>query len=969
MPTSQEDNQRNATAAGVALSSSGRVRNDVRDWHSLATDLLLEADPTLRGILDTSDPRATREQQINRLGDEIARLRVRLNNVPSDECVVTAEAKRRTVTDLGTVLRPVPPAQIYCESLQYLEDTLYCMNTSAARNLPIWSFSSAEGQSREDAMIAVLGDKQLLQRFAVALDWVARTFSGAPPSNLLELPPPAVRSDVIDQELEAAWRRAEALAAATTALPPSCQDLFRLVSPNETLEIASQLGKWHRALHLSAFAEMVAALAQAADVVHALAALPKIDIVTSCGDEDRADLKEAATFRLAQKMLLNLASVPVEPGSAIGQVSASKRTHPVVRPLEFGHVVTDDHGRVGLPTVFVPPSVEGERCVFLELPVRVMADLVATTDLVVLVTSTTIDEVPPAPGLPDGLKLIKFGERKALEWTLPADPLRWRQIETSGRWGREEVLTVPVTLGLAQKLRRVGELTDMSLKLAVGNESSQLTFSKFATTLPAGTMGTGVGYLTASQLVVKRPLGAQMAHVKLEGIVAEGRKSFMVVAPRRFGKTILFQHLAEHATDAGHHVIRVEGCRALSPEEAAKAVWDAIQNSLVNTWKSAPPQCNAPTSLVSDWRAWERIQEFVGQRGKRSIVLLIDEAQDLVPRCAGPRWGNQFKQLVDNLLFQSVAGRAIVQIALFGTVDLKVRMGQNCATFLLQHGSARHDFDETSLARYLREVGQGAIDSSRAARLELVDWANNLVTLEEVVSRVRENLNGRRLFILDSDVKKSIEGLLGVSKEIPEDLWNYARAEMSFHDEPWDPVDAFPLAVAWARYEVQDLGVEERLDASLTWLNAELQSMKVQATVPVERCKQALADLRSRGVISNEGPEFRRPLLRELLRRKSGMLRTDDASQLALMRLAVDTVAWPDGLQERGGGGQAKVFLSEDGAQAYRACQLDTDDSRRGFARTCAAIRTIRDNPNSLPRNYHLPRVSQCAGTGGCMPR
>ncbi len=376
----------------------------------------------------------------------------------------------------------------------------------------------------------------------------------------------------------------------------------------------------------------------------------------------------------------------------------------------------------------------------------------------------------------------------------------------------------------------------------------------------------------------------------------------------------------------------------------------------------APALGDTPPTSLFDTAAWTKVRRLVCERGARSVVLLVDEAQVLVPRTAIPRWGNQLKTLVEMELSEPADGLAVVQIGLFGTIDLSVRLGQNCRDFLLTSGSAQYDFDEASLARYLRQVGQGAIESSRSARFELARWTNNLRTLSTVFDQIRTRLvNGQRLFMLDADVDDSIEHLLGAGAQLPEDLWNYARAELSHRDEPWDPVDAFPLAVAWARAEVQDLGVSERLDASLLWLNAELNAINVAASVPVERAKSALADLRARGVVRPDGHEFYRPLLRELLRRKSMLLRTDAESQLSLMRLAVDTVIWPEGAQERGEGGQARVFLAERGdrAAAYRACQLDTDESRRRFARTCAAIRTLRDRRTKIPGDEYLPRVSE----------
>jgi serine/threonine protein kinase len=152
----------------------------------------------------------------------------------------------------------------------------------------------------------------------------------------------------------------------------------------------------------------------------------------------------------------------------------------------------------------------------------------------------------------------------------------------------------------------------------------------------------------------------------------------------------------------------------------------------------------------------------------------------------------------------------------------------------------------------------------------------------------------------------------------------------------------------------------QRLEACVRWLSAELVASGGNGTVPQERVEASLRDLKARGVLRDDG-EFYRPLLRELLRRRSGVLRDDRDSQLILLRLAVDDVEWPENAERRDAGGQAQIYIQSRGERtlAYRACSLDSDESRRRFARTCAALKTLRDRRTKLPGDDHLPRVME----------
>ena len=397
--------------------------------------------------------------------------------------------------------------------------------------------------------------------------------------------------------------------------------------------------------------------------------------------------------------------------------------------------------------------------------------------------------------------------------------------------------------------------------------------------------------------------------------------------------------------------------REVKPRQAAVGVWQQIKKELAEQHKAQPAIDTEPTSVTAE-DAWSAVRKFVHDRGFESMTVLIDEAQSLVPR-AGARWGTELKNFVERHLTQRVDGLATVQLGLFGTVDLSVRVGQNCKDFLLTHGAEQFAFDETSLTRYLREAGQGQVQSTRAARVELATWANNLRTLKEVYENIRARLETEsRLFMAAPDVTSAVHRLLSTDSASGSGIWQYARSELSHSDE-WEPADSMPLALAWA---LQDPALTqiERLGKCVTWLNDELEAAGTRGEVPQERADVALRDLKARGVLQDNGA-FYRPLLGELLARQPNLLRNDLASQLALLRLAVDVVEWPEEAAGRGEGAQAKVFIAEQGgrARAFRTSPLQTQDDGRRFARTCAALRTLRDRRTRQDGDDNLPKISQ----------
>lgn len=925
---------------------------ETRSWESLALAAVVRADPALDGILQSAVPIDARRQRIARLEAEIARLSAELADVPGDERIIEGDELRHRISALGAHVAPNPPLHVRVYGPAALENLLGALGDEAIRNLPGWALGFEIDDQAE--RVKVLSTPDLQTRVLAALKWVRQHFAGAPPDRLRTVPEPDVGGPVEDR-LEAAWKTEETLAATVGTLPPSCISLLRTLPSAQVTDAVSKLTRWFTALDAAAFDGLVESVA--ADVRSGLALLDPQSLDDISGD-DREILKDLRTIEKARRFL-DRAQSSSRPRASITSQTQSSTPQSIAKVVDLDHVLTDDRGKIVAAPIVVPPVDPGVTFVLLEFPIRIVADGVTTKDITITVTSSALTAVSRDALLPSSVQIRPSPNSSAkveLHWRLSGDEKRWRPTD-SGRFSREEVLPFPVTLGEANKLRE-RKTSRISLGMMVHDAKATLHFENFLKQMPELASGTGVGMASATDLVRSRPLGVQIQHEKLQRVLEEGRLSFMVVAPRRFGKTTLFLHLSQHARTAGHLVVSISLERDLTPDQGVQMVWDGLRREFSERFGSAPALGETRPRTLTDEAAWTAVRRFTREKTGASLVVLIDEAQALVPRYGGQRWGHQLKNFIDRFLFEPSDKLAAVQLVLFGTVDLSVRIGQNCRDFLLMHGTEQYVFDESSLARYLRTVGQGAILSSKAARLDLALWTSNLRTLKLVFDLVHKRISAHQhAFMLDVDVLDVIEGILKSGGHLAEEIWTYARAELSHRDE-WEPVDAFPLAVAWARPALAKLNQPERLEDCVQWLSTELSASVATGSVPAERVEAGLRDLKTRGVLRDNG-EFYRPLMRELLATRSNVLRQDRDSQLALLRLAVDDVEWPDLGEPREEGGQARIFVQTQGERtlAYRACKLDSDENRRRFARTCAAIRTLRDRRTKLPGDDHLPRV------------
>ncbi|GAB4566972.1 MAG: hypothetical protein Tsb0020_19120 [Haliangiales bacterium] len=927
---------------------SGTEICECQTWDRLVQNLLIAARPTLGGLLEASDPREARRQRIARLEADIARLRQELQAVPDAADIVRAVEVSRELADIARSVCESVPERIRIQDLRGFAQILHAHRGGLTQTLPTWTLGvDLEG---EEALAQVFADPTLQAQLCALLVWLECRFASAPPHWLRNLTSITNAGNAVER-LEAAYDRERELRDLAKELPEACRVYLRnLPHEHRGVEIA-HLHQWHQALGPEAFGDLVARLGEQNRCPDSgnLARLPA---------KKRKFIAYCPKFAEAEELIEQFAGDPENAAPSTPSLPVPSPSSATI--LDFAHAVTDESSHVIAAPLTIPPIQPNDIGARIEVPVRLYANNPIRDSVEISIQSPSLRGVPSAMVLPEELCLHTVAGKVELQWTLRGASDRWRQA-SNGRYEREEIIAVPMTLGTANRYRQE-QGGEFSITLSTGVASKTLTFTRVLPELPALRAAGIRGDASATDLVRNHPLGAQIQHQKLEGAVENGRQSFMCVAPRRFGKTTLFLHLADHAEKQGHMVVRVTLERDLATDKSIARVWEEIILGLEKRYDAAPALGGALPSSLFDENAWERVRAFLAQKGCDALVVLVDEAQALVPRSGGVRWGNQFKNVIERLLGQPSRGRARVQIGLFGTVDLALRIGQNCRDFLLMPGTQQYAFDEASLQRYLRTIEQGRIESSRAARIELARWANNLRTLSEVFGKIRTRLqNQHRVFMLDTDVLESVQEMLNTHGKEIDAIWSYARAELSHSDE-WNPIDAFPLAVAWAQAEGESLPATERLDQCTEWLNQELLRLDrvTSATITRERTEAALRELKHRGILRDDG-EFYRPFVRELIRRKRDILIREIDSQLALLRLAVDQVTLPEGLQKRAEGGQARILVEDRGERtiAYRVCDLEHDRQSKRFARTCAALRLLRDPRTAVEGDEHLPRISR----------
>lgn len=914
--------------------------------------------PELSEYLSQPDPEAALAERRRELAAELARITRTLEELPDENRLreVSADIRELAESIPSGVNAPAAPLA-RTDSLREHVDVIRFLTGPTFDALPGWAREALGGPN---SLTHLLCNDVQVQEVQEVRRWVIATFEAGPPPTALGTLPVGEGAGVVAQ-LEAGWqrhaRRAELLMPWAGAL--EVEALGK--APLEQLEeLTARLSFWQRELPPPLFASSLAAL-------------------TGSGVVSWLDGPDPAWFSALSGEHQNLirtqslwSSVQMLQGvlPASGAPSGTPRSLPAAPPrptpgtgalLGLAHAVSGESGKVETP-LLVLPAVTPDTQYFLRLPIRARASQALAEELTLTIQVPHLNSAPVGTHTPDGGVVVAEDQRRVLRRQIGASSDDWERASEPDVWHLDLVVTLPVFkqtlqqwIGQAQALA-----LELTVELAHGDRRVRqtMTFSRFSTAPQALVLPERD--TTDSPTMTRAPLGVQEGYETLEPWAEEGQKSFLVAAPRRFGKTTLLHHLLQKARQRDvNFVFHVALNRSMSPAEAMRTVLDDIRAE-VKARFGVEPDMPWEGAGVPPARTFTQLRKLLGEKGVQRVIVLVDEAQALVPRRDGGAWGTALKNLIENHLARGNDELPTVALALFGTSSLAVRLGDNCRNFL--RGKEVYSFTEPSLTRFLR-THSGAVQSTAAARTRLAEVANNLWTLLELLRELGKILKeDGRAFFVSSDVNEAVRRLLNRNLAEPNSpLWSYVSAELNQIDEGWEPIDAYPVALALASDELASARGVELRSKVVSWLEGHLQASGLKVTIPLERVEQGLEELRRVHILSPKGDaQFQRALLKALLRQ-----RAEEApfrgppDEAALFRLAVESVPWDPDAQPRDEGGQASVYVSvQDGRpRALRRTELPGPTDRTRFMRACAALRALEDPRSGLRGDEHLPRI------------
>ncbi len=456
-----------------------------------------------------------------------------------------------------------------------------------------------------------------------------------------------------------------------------------------------------------------------------------------------------------------------------------------------------------------------------------------------------------------------------------------------------------------------------------------------------------------ARFVVKHPIGPQRHADKITERLASG-SSVAVLAPRRFGKTTLLDHLRRLDKDSG--VIAVGPINCLEFREGKgfdyQALWSAVSDRCQDRLG-----CGIDRSLergLPRASAFDSVRRAARKKGAKSVALLFDEAQVLFPRSVGDSVGDRLKHLLEQEWgTPSDKGKALVAFTLVGLPSLNERAGVNLMGLLRPFEG--HEIEEQVLDKLILAFTRGQLYSTREARLELARKSRNVFILKTLLDRLVDLASREaRSWVSAEDVAVVERGLrsdLELGREVAVAGWVRDVLNDAETVNEWAPNPALVIAVALA------VAKEEsgRLDGDLyAKCSKHLESWCVRAasdgmsrpSYSRERFQEHLAILQERNVF--DGGQFRSQLVESwLIGLARGGFPSDEIAVGALVRGAMMRVRTPlplDPVDVEGGDAQIFTHVTDSGERlAVRRVPLRSDAERTRFQQSAEALSRLRD--------------------------
>lgn len=468
--------------------------------------------------------------------------------------------------------------------------------------------------------------------------------------------------------------------------------------------------------------------------------------------------------------------------------------------------------------------------------------------------------------------------------------------------------------------------------------------------------------VTSPEEMQRHPLGIQAHFDEILQTIKSGRASFLVAAPRRFGKTTLLSAIT--AATAGSNVVVVGPIRS----SVYKSVSDAFEEACVQLAKQLGVYVSADwkqSHLLPRGDTFDLARKAAHDQKKTAIYFLFDEAQALFRR-RGRETAEQLKVLIETTWGLAPGGMVPVRIGLIGQLHLP-RMIQGQLEGMFATTIQQLDIAPVQIQRLLQKSTRDVMQSTADAREMLARISRNLYILRLLLGEIRTALiQEQRTWFVRTDVERAVSALIDQAvQRASTQLVSYLRDPLngSYDLTHWQPLPAYPVAVAWA-VALVDAGssTPARLERTRALIEEWSRQVTPRSSVAVHRIEECVKELHDLAVLDHHD-RFRSDLLAryfERLARGPFQLR-EDAERQAIQKLLVDVVTLPESMEQIGQGGQATVYYceSDEREEAIRVVALPTDAARVAFVETCYALRAIEGTRSRHAGYLSLPVVRQ----------
>ena len=427
--------------------------------------------------------------------------------------------------------------------------------------------------------------------------------------------------------------------------------------------------------------------------------------------------------------------------------------------------------------------------------------------------------------------------------------------------------------------------------------------------------------------VTQHPVGPQEKHKDIERLVTQ-RGSFAVTAPRRFGKTILVQHLQRLGSRAELLVPKYVDCVDYSSSSRSfdyGGVWAEFSDGIKALGCDVDLR-ELDSHGIPSAAAFNRLRNEAGRLGIEAVVFLFDEAQLFFPRGErGYDLGDRIKGLIEHQVAvgNSTTPAGIV-FGFIGLPSLRDRMGANLAAKLEPFRT--NEINEATLNRIIQRVTAGtAMQTTLEARRRLALVSRNMWILKQLLEKLTDRLREQRRTWVGFDDVNQVENQLKVALHEGTELTLIQLIRDIMNDADsinnWKPNPSYPVAIALALaaertgYDDADACLDSITAILNQWCRAIFESSVTMRSYDRPQVEAHLETLRERGVL--DGIRFRSDLVKAWLVGcvTSGMPRDPEVKH-ALRLGSISRVMRPGAGMEpiwQDTGGKSRVFRFKEG--------------------------------------------------------